>query len=55
MNKNNFDKENMLKVDLENIQLICYTGSILECKVDAIVNSVDSSLTFKSKPFNLND
>ena len=38
-----------VRVRLKNLELIIYTGSILDCKVDAIVNSLDSSLEFKSK------
>ena len=40
---------NEIRVRLINLELIIYTGSILDCKVDAIVNSLDSSLEFKSK------
>ncbi len=38
-----------IRVRLKNLELIIYTGSILDCKVDAIVNSLDPSLEFKSK------
>ena len=52
LNFNEKTKSNDLKTTHyknENFDLIVYTGSILNCKVDAIVNSVDPSLQFKSK------
>ncbi len=42
-------KSNEMRLSLENLELIICTGSILDCTVDAIVNSLDSSLEFKSK------
>ena len=42
-------KSNEMRLSLENLELIIRTGSILDCAVDAIVNSLDASLEFKSK------
>ena len=37
------------KASLGGVDLLVYNGSILNCKADAIVCSVDNTLTFSSK------